>query len=187
MEWQRMLGPALACFLLSCANEPGPVGLPLPIPLDARAAIGMKIAPAPLDPMGADVGVVGLGSYFVNGASGCVDCHGCPMYAAGQSPFKGGSGKLDSKHYLGGGAPFGPGLVAPGLTPDAQGNPGGLSREKFFAAMREGKDPDDSTRVLQVMPWAMYRHLTDEDLGAIYEYLRAIPPAKAGSCAAPGE
>jgi hypothetical protein len=185
MKWQRTLGLACAAFFLSCVPEPGPLGLP--VPLDARAAIGVKIAPVALDTRGADLGTIGLGSYFVNGASGCVDCHGCPTYAAGQSPFKGGTGQLSSEHYLGGGAPFGPNLVAPGLTPDAQGRPGGLTREKFFAAMREGKDPEDATRRLKAMPWALYRHMTDEDLGAIYEYLRAIPPAKAGTCAAPGE
>jgi hypothetical protein len=185
MEWQRLFGPVLACLGLSCVNE---LGLPgLPIPLDARAAIGMRIAPVPLDSRGANLGLVGLGSYLVNGVSGCVDCHGCPTYAPGESPFKGGSGKLESDHYLGGGAPFGPSLVAPGLTPDEHGNPGGLTREKFFLAMREGKDPRDPTRVLQAMPWALYRHMTDEDLGAIYEYLRAIPPAKAGSCTGPAQ
>jgi hypothetical protein len=185
MMWQRAFGLALAGLVLSCANDPGPSGLP--VPLDARAAVGMKIAPVHLDPKGSDLAAVGLGSYLVNGAAGCVDCHGCPVYAPGQSPFKGGSGELSSAHYLGGGAPLGPNLIAPGLTPDAQGNPGGLTRVKFFAAMREGKDPDDATRLLQAMPWALYRHMTDEDLGAIYEYLRAIPPAKAGSCSAPGE
>ena len=62
-----------------------------------------------------------------------------------------------------------------------------MTREKFLAALREGKDPDDATRRLQAMPWALYRHMTDEDLGAIYEYLKAIPPATTGSCSAPGE
>ena len=186
MRWQSPLGPALFCVITSCANDPGgPMGLPLP--LDARAASGMKIAPVALNPKQIDLGVVGLGSYLVNAASGCVDCHSCPTYEAGQSPFKGGSGKLETAHYLGGGAPMGPGVVAPGLTPDAQGNPGGLTRAKFFAAMREGKDSHDPTRLLQAMPWALYRHMTDEDLGAIYEYLRALPPTKAGTCAAPGE
>lgn len=185
MVWRHVVGIVAASLIASCVNLPGPPGLP--IPLDARAAIGMKIAPVPLALNNRDPGVVGLGSYLVNAAAGCVDCHGCPTYAAGQSPFKGGSGQLESAHYLGGGAPFGPNLVAPGLTPDAHGNPGGLTRQKFFAAMREGKDPDDPTRILQVMPWAMYRHMTDEDLDAIYEYLRSIPPAKAGSCTGPGQ
>jgi len=40
--------------------------------------------------------------------------------------------------------------------------------------MRTGRDPDDG-HILQVMPWPVYRNMTDGDLRAIYEYLRAIP------------
>lgn len=29
--------------------------------------------------------------------------------------------------------------------------------------------------LLQIMPWPIYHHMTDHDLRAIYEYLRAIP------------
>jgi hypothetical protein len=29
------------------------------------------------------------------------------------------------------------------------------------------------------MPWAAYSGMTDEDLGALYAYLRTVPPAKA--------
>jgi len=32
--------------------------------------------------------------------------------------------------------------------------------------------------LLQVMPWPVYQDLTDRDLRAIYEYLRAIPHAE---------
>jgi hypothetical protein len=28
------------------------------------------------------------------------------------------------------------------------------------------------------MPWAYYQHLTDEDLRAIYAYLRTLPPVR---------
>jgi len=28
------------------------------------------------------------------------------------------------------------------------------------------------------MPWTMYGGMTDEDLGAIYEYLRTVPAVK---------
>jgi hypothetical protein len=33
---------------------------------------------------------------------------------------------------------------------------------------------------LQVMPWPTYQGMSDSDIRAIYEYLSAIPPAKAG-------
>ena len=34
--------------------------------------------------------------------------------------------------------------------------------------------------LLQVMPWPIYRHMSDRELRAIYEYLRAIPSAQPG-------
>jgi hypothetical protein len=37
------------------------------------------------------------------------------------------------------------------------------------------------------MPWPVLRHMTDQDLRAIYEYLRAIPHAEHGTCVAPGQ
>ncbi len=187
MQWQHLVRLSLACLISSCANEPERQPSGLPHLLDKRALIGLRIAPVELDLKGADLRLVGLGSYFVNAASGCVDCHGCPTYASGQSPFEGGSGKLSAEHYLGGGVPFGPNLVAPGLTPDARGDPGGLTRTKFYFAMRSGKDPDEPTRVFQAMPWGLYRNMTDEDLDAIYDYLRVLSPAQPGTCAGPGQ
>ncbi len=41
--------------------------------------------------------------------------------------------------------------------------------------IRTGQDPDKPNYTLQVMPWPVYRNMTDLDLRAIYEYLRAIP------------
>jgi len=175
---------ALAALAGACtriAEEPEK-----PQKTEDRAAIGRSIAPVVLDLKDKDPDVAGLGSYYVNSASACVDCHSCPTYA-GESPFSGGSGALASAHYLGGGAHFGPDLVAPGLTPDASGNPAGLTEEEFFAVMRTGRDPDDPSRTLQVMPWPLYKHLSDADLHAIYTYLRSIPRAAPGTCGGAGE
>jgi hypothetical protein len=187
MEWQRLVRLFFACLISSCASEPDPQPESRPPSPSERVVIGLGLAPVKLNLEGADLRAVGLGSYLVNAASGCVDCHGCPTYAPGQSPFKGGNGALNAEHYLGGGAVLGPGLVVPGLTPDARGDPGGLSRTKFYFSMRSGKDPDDPTRVLQIMPWGLYRHMSDEDLDAIYAYLRAIPHAEPGACTGPGQ
>jgi hypothetical protein len=52
--------------------------------------------------------------------------------------------------------------------------------------MRTGVDPSDNM-TLAVMPWPIYRNMTDRDLEAIYTYLSAIPPAKPGNCVAPGQ
>jgi hypothetical protein len=50
--------------------------------------------------------------------------------------------------------------------------------------IRTGHDPDGlhpnlpppfRGDLLQIMPWPAYQNMTDRDLRAIYEYLRAIP------------
>jgi hypothetical protein len=76
-------------------------------------------------------------------------------------------------------------------TPDENGNPAGLTQDEFIELIRTGHDPDGAPgSVLQVMPWPFFRHMTDGDLKAIYEYLRAIPHAEtpaAGMCTGPGQ
>ena len=59
--------------------------------------------------------------------------------------------------------------------------------EQFVKLLRTGHDPDEPGRILQVMPWPIYRQMTDDDLRAVYEYLRAIPHADPGVCVAPGQ
>ena len=53
--------------------------------------------------------------------------------------------------------------------------------------LRTGHDVDEPGRILQVMPWPVFSNMTDRDLRAIYEYLRAIPHAEPGVCVAPGQ
>jgi hypothetical protein len=52
--------------------------------------------------------------------------------------------------------------------------------------MRTGFDPVDKD-TLAVMPWPIYRNMTDRDLEAIYAYLSAIPHKEPGQCVAPGQ
>jgi len=145
--------------------------------LDTRAReilIGFRIAPVTLNIRGKSARLVGLGSYIVNAQGGCNDCHTHPSYAPGGDPHLGQPEQVNSAQYLAGGTLFGP-FKSPNLTPDADGRPGGLTLEEFKAAIRTGRDPDGSGRILQVMPWPVYSKMTDLDLRAIYEYLRAIP------------
>ena len=53
--------------------------------------------------------------------------------------------------------------------------------------LRTGEDPDNPGHVLQVMPWPVYGKMTEGDLRAVYEYLRAIPPIRANTCGVPSE
>ncbi len=93
-------------------------------------------------------------------------------------------------NFLAGGVPFGPPpqVLSANLTPDASGLPNGIKFEDFFSLIRTGHDSEDPPgQVLQVMPWPVLRNMTRHDIRAIYEYLRAIPPAQPGSCAFPGQ
>jgi hypothetical protein len=92
-----------------------------------------------------------------------------------------------------------PTIVSRNLTPDRTGRPeGGRTFAEFREIMRTGLDLDhlhpncsdptitastscfplnlpwDGDR-LQIMPWPELRHLTEHELRAVYEYLRAIP------------
>jgi hypothetical protein len=92
-----------------------------------------------------------------------------------------------------------PTIISRNLTPDKTGLPeGGRTFEEFAFIIRTGTDLDrlhpncvDPTQgpnttcfsqtlpfdgnLLQVMPWPDLRHITEHQLRAIYEYLKAIP------------
>lgn len=150
---------------------------------ESRIRQGFDIAPVPLDLKGKNRALVGLGSYLVNAAGGCNDCHTNPSYATGGDPFKGQAKKINAKNYLAGGVQFGP-FTSRNLTPEANGKPAGLTFGEFRMVIRTGIDLDhlhpQISPLLQVMPWPVYQSLTDRDLAAIYEYLSSIPAAKPG-------
>jgi hypothetical protein len=143
--------------------------------LDSRIREGFRVSPVELNLRGKNRALVGLGSYLVNAAGGCNDCHTNPPFAAGGDPFQGETEIINAERYLAGGRPFGPTLVSKNLTPDADGRPAGLTFEEFATTIRTGRDPREPDHILQVMPWNIYGKLTQLDLRAIYEFLSAIP------------
>ncbi len=155
----------------------------------SRIRKGFEISPVQLRFHSRNRQLVGLGSYIVNAQSGCNDCHSCPSYAEGGFPFDGQPTRINKESYLAGGVAFGPFVVSPNLTPHEDGKPAGLSFQGFKMVMRKGHDPEDPPGdILQVMPWPIFGNMTDHDLRAVYEYLRAIPPAQPGPyvCPNPG-
>jgi hypothetical protein len=105
----------------------------------------------------------------------------------------------DPNSPLFGGAGFGPNIISRNLTPDNTGNPeGGNDLHRFIKILRTGHDfdtlhlscgtmvggspvtdncysaPVDGS-LLQVMPWPLYRHMTDHQLEAIWTYLSTVP------------
>ncbi|MBK9566852.1 MAG: diheme cytochrome c-553 [Saprospiraceae bacterium] len=65
------------------------------------------------------------------------------------------------------------------LTPDETGI-GSWSLEQFKIAITKGKMKglEDGRPLLPPMPWQNYAYMMDEDVAAIYAYLRSVPPVK---------
>jgi hypothetical protein len=153
---------------------------------DSRIQRGFELAPVELKMQGKNPALVGLGSYIVNAQGGCNDCHTNPPFAEGGDPFLGQPEQINAAGYLGGGTPFGPPPPAPpfvvsrNLTPRvSDGRPAGLTLAEFLEVMHKGTDfknrhPQISP-LLQVMPWPIYGKMSDRELQAIYEFLKAIP------------
>ncbi|MFT3911900.1 MAG: hypothetical protein QM737_20920 [Ferruginibacter sp.] len=57
---------------------------------------------------------------------------------------------------------------------------GNWSEEQFKKAITEGKwkGMDGNRSLMPPMPWQNYKHLTDEDVKAIYTYLKTTKPVK---------
>jgi hypothetical protein len=62
------------------------------------------------------------------------------------------------------------------LTPDQNTGLGIWTEEMFVQTIRTGRHMGVSRPINPPMPWQMYRNATDEDLKAIYAYLRTIKP-----------
>ncbi len=123
---------------------------------EARIHRGFEIAPVPLDLVGKNRSLVGLGSYIVNAVADCNGCHsaGPPTeFANGGNPYFGQKPTvINPKTYLGGGNDFGPfpgpgpfpHIISRNLTPDKTGRPeGGNSFAQFKAILRTGIDTDN--------------------------------------------
>ena len=114
------------------------------------------------------------GKYLVTIAS-CSECHtqsnkGEPlpgMYLAGGQTFNFPAGVVSSAN----------------ITPDAVTGIGNWTKEDFLNRFRFYNSEEAQNVPVNLekdfntpMPWLMYSGMTDEDLGAIYEYLRTIKP-----------
>jgi hypothetical protein len=62
------------------------------------------------------------------------------------------------------------------LTPDTNTGMGIWTEEMFVRAMRTGRHMGQSRPILPPMPWPAVAKMTDDDIKALYAYLRSIPP-----------
>jgi hypothetical protein len=142
--------------------------------------------------------MVKRGEYIVM-TNGCQDCHSPKIFTDHGPVFD--STRMLSGHPAGSTLPpinklaTQPGqwiLMAPDLTAfvgpwgisypanitsDSATGIGAWGQEKFIKTIRTGKhlgDPNGRS-ILPPMPWEVIRNMTDEDLGAIYAFLKTVP------------
>jgi hypothetical protein len=65
---------------------------------------------------------------------------------------------------------------AANLTPDQNTGLGIWTEDMFLAALKQGKHMGKGRPILPPMPWNWYGQLPDEDLKAMFAYLKSIPP-----------
>jgi mono/diheme cytochrome c family protein len=144
--------------------------LPFPLPLVVRT----MPKPATFQPLPSREDKWAYGKYLVNAAA-CAECH-TPVDAQGQP--------LPGMDFAGGREfPVSGGVVrTANLTPDADTGLGTWTEGAFIDKFRQWRalPPRSLTPAEQrentVMPWYPYSGMADEDLAAIYTYLRSVRP-----------
>jgi hypothetical protein len=190
MKYLSVLAGLLAALtLFALAVNSTPANAQNPGKDESEIQEGFAITPVPLNMVGKNPALVGLGSYIVNAEGTCNFCHTCPSFAPGPNPYDGiGDGQTNATNYLAGGLAFKNfGVVSRNITPDGSGLPAGLTFPVFLHTLRTGDDPEEPGTKLQGMPWPVFRSMTNRDIQAIYEYLSSIPHAEAGSCSIAGQ
>jgi mono/diheme cytochrome c family protein len=61
------------------------------------------------------------------------------------------------------------------LTPDRETGIGAWTEQQFIDTIRNGRHLGNGRPLLPPMPWPAFRHFADEDLAAIFAYLRTVP------------
>lgn len=107
------------------------------------------------------------GAYLVNAVGECAGCHTERSFVDGSytGPRLAGGSPMEAD------GPPGFVAVAPNLTPDPKtGRIAAWSEDQFVARFRQGKLIPQSP-----MPWNAFARMTDDDLRAVYRYLRSVP------------
>ena len=145
------------------------------VPKHSLNAVGKVINAFMVKPVGPSEEVVqkvvpdttaAYGRYIVHNLANCSGCHT-------KRDIKG----TPVGETLAGGAPMKqagfPALTPPNLTPDSTSGIFGWSQEMFISRFRMGKLIKHSE-----MPWNSFKRMNDDELKAIYKYLKTVKPAK---------
>lgn len=175
----------------AAAAAGAPVGAPVSATAAAVAATSEANKPA-------TPAVVARGKYLVT-TSGCHDCHtpwkmgekgpepdfsralsGHPeqlQITSAPRPPEGPWLTMTAATNTAFSGPWGVSFTA-NLTPDADTGLGLWSQRNFIDTIRTGRHMGRGREVLPPMPIPAYRNFTEQDLAAIYAYLRSVPPVK---------
>lgn len=108
------------------------------------------------------------GAYLANNVAGCVECHTKRSEVDGSyigAPFSGGNVfpvENDPNTFL----------VTPNLTPSRTGHITSWPEEQFVGRFGVGAGVPHTH-----MPWRLYQRMSENDVRAIYRYLRSLPPS----------
>lgn len=146
--------------------------------LDFPVNFIVKFIPKPLDgPVTAPdpkTNHLGYGKYLAT-IGGCYECH---------TPHEAKGGLVAAKAFSGGWEMKGPWgrVITANLTPAAGTYIATATRDEFigrfkaYASMNAENAPVAPPGRNTIMPWLHFAHMTDEDLGAIYDYLKTVKP-----------
>ena len=101
------------------------------------------------------------GKYLANNVANCNGCH----------TVRDLSGTFTGEPFAGGNEIEG--FITPNITPDSSSRIFGWSQKNFIDRFRIGKVIPKSP-----MPWQSFGRMTDEELKAIYSYLKTVKPVK---------
>ena len=143
-----------------------PIDNEVPLPQESLPIrLLSRILPKPYDPPPpiAPDDSIAYGSYLANIAE-CSFCHGADFSGGRRFRIPGTDQRWASVN----------------LTPHPQNRVGTWSRENFIGVFKSFSPPGGreipGNEVNTVMPWYRYAGMTESDLGAIYDYLRTLPP-----------
>ncbi|HLT82568.1 MAG TPA: hypothetical protein VKZ86_16185 [Cyclobacteriaceae bacterium] len=117
--------------------------------------------------------LIAYGKYVTN-AGGCVECH--TQVDKGRI--------IEGREFAGGREfqfPDGSVVRSSNITPDAGSGIGSWTRENFIARFKQYADSTYLEQTVapgefnSIMPWTMYAQMTEQDLSAIYAYLKTVP------------
>jgi len=145
--------------------------------IDFPVNLFVKFAPKPVDgPVNAPdrKDSVAYGKYLTT-IGGCYECH---------TPHDDHNALIAEKAFIGGWemkGPWGRNFTA-NLTPHPDAYLGHATKEEFIGRFRAFATLDATTSPATrpgrntIMPWLAFSKMTDEDLGAIYDYLKTLKP-----------